>query len=519
MINSMTSFPDPRFAGKKAQNKPSVFKTALVGSLLASAGAGASLTGPKNANDKNALTQNSLSLDHAHLPLALSKAAQTNWDALILADPQDSFDGSDSPKNDLEEGPTNRKLLNKKHPHSSFRIRRWFSPVRPVQPRLLSEKNAQSAWNASSLTPLNYELFSQVTFPNTSPMTPAPLTPYTEAEIKAQLVPFLNKITGGNRTKNNQALAVFNDPMLKAKAPDAKIRAALASIKALGFDSVINAYKSNLFSVIKFNTIPFDSAIAYSVKLDGETQQQIWLDPRSQGEDWKLFIKTLIHEANHQDTNVDNAEELIASGIADITHGKVILAEPSLVTQGTKLTRRINTQLLSRIVTRGNNGELKLINSTKPTGLPWGSFAGLFDINKPEDVKASPGNPLLASLLRTFTGKTVRNPNFDWNTIQLLDQNQKYLSYSELLQAAKLLQLNVATPSRFKSLDEVAEGPAIAPSIAEFEAPASAPAPGPSDDQAMAPAPEAATSDANTRKLSRRLMAAVGLGAGFLGLG
>lgn len=517
MINSITSFPETRFAGKKAQKKPSVLKTALIGSLLASAGAGASLTGSKPNQDNKALSHpSSLGLDQAHLAHAMTQAKQTNWDELILSEPMDAFEADSSegkaPADPAENQASQRKLLN------SNLARPWgrrpYTSAKPFVPTALAmEKAAQSTWNASSLIPMNYELFSQYTFPNTSPMRPAPLKPYTEATIKAQLVPFLNKITGGNRVKNAQAMAVFNDPILKRKAPDAKIRAALACIKALGFDAAINTYRSNVFSNIKFSKPPEERAIGYSLRVVGETQQQVWLNPKYQGEDWRLFIETLLHEALHQDvriTKTDNAEELIASATTTPVNVKLGLLDPRLFTQGTELARRSNAGTLYTLLTRGPNGELRLLKSSKPNVLPLRSQAEAYGISKPEDVEVSRGNSLLASLLKTFTGKTVRNPNFDWNTIQLLDQNQKYLSYTELLQAAKLLQLNVATPRRLRSIDELAEGPAIAPSIAESMAVAAAPAPESSaidEEQAMAPAPEPANRDVNSRKLSRRFLA------------
>ncbi len=476
MINTTTPFPHPRFAGKKAQNKPSVFKTALIGSLLASAGAGASLTGAKPTQDKNALTQASpVGADQSHRALALTQGKQTDWDALILAEPADAFEaGSEDEKEpaDLAESKASqRKLLNTNASRTSGR-----QPyAAAVSPSISKEKAAQTAWNASSLAPRNFELFSKVTYPFTKPMKPAPLKPYTEARIKAELIPFLNKITGGNTVRNAQAMAVFNDPILKKKTNnDPKIRAMLASLQAMGFGAVVNTYKSNRFSTLKFHPVPFQDATGYSVRLNGETQQQVWLNPRYQGEDWKDLIDTVLHEALHDDTKGGNAEELINTALDSLLRIKVRLLDPSLVNKGTELSRRLNTLDFAKIATRGPNGELRLLTSTKPTPLPFGNFAAIFGIKKPQDVKASPGNPLLASLLKTFTGKTVTGiPNFDLKTIQLLEQNQKYLSYDELLQAARLLQLNVMVPrtprSIPRSMMELTENSDSGPTFTELD--------------------------------------------------
>ncbi len=472
MLQPTQFTPQPHFAGqKKKTSSQSILKTGFIGLLLGTAGSAAAFSNPRQNvldNMTGTPTADALELSHHHRQLLAS---------------------SPTPP---ASRPAPRQLI------------RRPSRVKPTPPPPHSQAILdQRLWNASSLTPKNYELFSKVTFPNTSPMTPAPLKPYTEAEIKAQLVPFLNKITGGNRTKNTQALAVFNDPILKQKTNnDPKIRAMLASLQALGFDSVINTYKSNRFSTLKFNPVPFQDATGYSVRFNNETQQQVWLNPRYQGEDWKQLIDTVLHEALHDDTTVGNAEELINTAMDSLVGTKVRLLDPTIVTQNTELSRRLNTASLYRMLSRGPNGELRM-NSTKPNVLPLRNFGARYGISKPEDVQPSPGNPLLASLLRTFTGKTVSKPNFDWNTIQLLDQNQKYLSYSELLQAAKLLQLNVATPKSpaprqlitFEELDS--EAPAPAPTLAEADqdlAPETAPA--------SAPAPEA-----NDRKRSRRLLA------------
>ncbi|WP_303672839.1 hypothetical protein [Vampirovibrio chlorellavorus] len=504
MINTTTPFPQPRFAGKKAQNKPSVFKTALIGSLLASSGAGASLTGAKANPDKNALTKASpLGVDH-HRALALTQGQQTDWDALILDEPGDAFEaGSEDekvPTEDAKSKASQRKLLNTNASRPSGR-QPYAAAV--ASPSLLKEKAAQAAWNASSLTPRNYELFSKVTFPFTKPMKPARLIPYTETSIKAQLVPFLNKITKGDKLKNAQALAVFNDPILKKKTNnDPKIRAMLASLQAMGFGAVVNTYKSNRFSTLKFHPVPFQDATGYSVRFSNETQQQVWLNPRYQGEDWKHLIDTVLHEALHDDAQGGNAEELINTAMGTLLEIKKRLLEPSLITQNTELSRRMNTAALARMASRGPNGELVLLNSAKPTGLPWGSFArlGLFDIKKPQDIKASPGNPLLASLIKTFTGKTVTGiPNFDWKTIQLLDQNQKYLSYEELVQAAKLLQLSVMIPRTPRSMMELTEGSNQGPTFTELEPEKMT--------TGVAATPEADAKDNKAPKLSRRFLA------------
>ncbi len=503
MINTTSPFPQPRFAGKKAQNKPSVFKTALIGSLLASSGAGASLTGAKPNQDKNALTQVSpLGVDHNHRALALTQGKQTDWDALILDEPGDAFEaGSEDEKvltDDAESKASQRKLLNTDASRPSGR-RPYAAAV--ASPSLLKEKAAQAAWNASSLTPRNYELFGKITFPFTKPMRPAPLRPYTEASIKAELLPFLNKITKGDKLKNAQALAVFNDPILKRKAPDAKIRAGLASIKALGFDAVIDAYKSNVFSEIIFNTIPYKGAIGYSVRLQGENQQRVWLAPEYKGEDWRLFIETLLHEALHQRAKINsgNAEELIAAATTVPVNVKLGLLDPKLFTQGTELARRTNAGTLYTMLTRGANGELRILKSAKPNVLPLGSLAAGYDIAKPADAQASPGNPVLASFLKILTGKTVKNPNFDWNTIQLLDQNQKYLSYEELVQAAKLLQLNVMIPRTTpRALMELTEDSNQGPTFTELEPEKMT--------TAAAATPETDAKDNKAPKLSRRLL-------------
>jgi hypothetical protein len=55
---------------------------------------------------------------------------------------------------------------------------------------------------------------------------------------------------------------------------------------------------------------------------------------------------------------------------------------------------------------------------------------------------STPGNAVLADMIKRVTGQTVSNPRFDANTLNLLDKGQIVMNPVELVNLAKALKLN-----------------------------------------------------------------------------
>jgi hypothetical protein len=127
-----------------------------------------------------------------------------------------------------------------------------------------------------------------------------------------------------------------------------------------------------------------------------------------------------------------------------------LLKAPELATSGTELARERNTELMARLNTRDQKGKLRLLTGNGnifPNGdVIFMSYSELF----PPTGDPTPGNLVLKQELQKAVGKGVTvpaRPNFDDNTIDLLDKNQGVFTDAQLVQLAKILKLDTSPPS------------------------------------------------------------------------
>ncbi len=449
MITSSRPLAQPLFAGKQKKT-PNPIKAGLIGLLLGSAGGAAALGNqPITLNSNSTVAGDSLSLAPYRQQLK-NPPSSAKWDALIST-------------KEPQTGKTkhNRKLLQE-------------TALPPLPAETPEDQAAREILQQPPFAPTDVNLFNPSSYPEASPTEPAPLVPQTDENFKVAIEEVLNKRFQGDTQKVQEGLALFDDPILKAKISPSRLRAAVAIMKGTACESAIDYFKSDAFGGMKFKVHGDpETNIASMVLPEDQNKLELWVNPRYIGEDFRLLPFFLAFEATNQDLdNLDkvNAEPLIAFAAASLEYLKLLTLYPELAQSNTELTRMANTMALNRYNTRDEQGNLRLFtytDNTKPGSVePYRHNVGeLFEINDPNEAYPTPGNDYLKSLLKNIAGKEVENPDFSTETLKLID-DQVYLSPTELIKAGQALKLNMTgteDPEMWDGLTNL-EAPAPAPS-------------------------------------------------------
>jgi hypothetical protein len=299
--------------------------------------------------------------------------------------------------------------------------------------------------------PTDINLFSPVAYPDATPMTPATGTPPTEAEARQMLEAYL--IEGEQNVQ--EGLALFDNPDLIAKVPNPSLRAGLVgSLGTAGepaIEFIMNA-KTDAglpkVAIIGFSDTPFDSSNLDVALVIGtaENQMAIPFNPKYKNETPFLFTPTLAHEVLHNDTLNAGYEEITAKAIESSIYLEQLALHPLLAALGTELSRRNNTNALTRL-NSGEGPKLGLFQSNANQPVLPGSplnFTNWFDQFPNTDLNETPGSEVLLQILALMApGATVpANTNFSMATLEFIDQHQANLSEAELTSAALALGLS-----------------------------------------------------------------------------
>ncbi len=324
---------------------------------------------------------------------------------------------------------------------------------------LTAFSGAASADSATDLlkqkpfAPTDTTLFSPVIYDG-PPLVPAAERQFTEQSIRAELQSLLEQRFGASDARVNEALAVFDDNDTKQLVPDPRLRAGLVSLKGTVGAPAIGGILNGSFEAVRFadaNELISPDIIAQVVTSTETNKPEILVNSKFQHEDFRQFSSVLAHESLHGDGIGGGQEELIANSIEAVVYGQMVSEDPQLALNGTKLTRRHNTQLMARLNSRDAQGRLRLLTSTGnvyPNGsIPLANFAAAFNLSVNPNT---PGNAVLRQMLANVVGSGVTvpdNPDFDDATANLLDLNQNALSDAEVVRLAEILKLNVYKPT------------------------------------------------------------------------
>ncbi|MEV5695355.1 hypothetical protein [Micromonospora globbae] len=286
--------------------------------------------------------------------------------------------------------------------------------------------------------PTNMNLFTPETYPQASPMVPAPPRRINETQLRVELVKALLLRAVRQPGVLVRALLIFEDPQIKKIIPDPNLRAALASLVGGPSEVSVDTIRSGIYTEVVFANLP-SSTIA---QVSGPPAR-ILFNERYRYEKFSLLGVAMAHETLHQDSAVSALEEYIATALHAGYFGQVLLEQPRLATGGTELTRRLNTLLMALLNTRDAKGRQSLTadrGNVFPGGKPLANFRSIF----PADLgPATPGNTDLDAFLSAMTRTQQRNSDFDQATADLLDARLLWASPEGRLRVAKLLQLDL----------------------------------------------------------------------------
>lgn len=297
---------------------------------------------------------------------------------------------------------------------------------------------AQDILKKAPFAPSDVNMFTPQVYSSAPALVPAS-KPKTLAELKSMICSIASKRFKGNTTLIKQALAVIDDPKLKAVVPDFRLRASLAMLKGTPGESAIDAIKNGNFKGVEFGPVLNDGT-GFVVIKPGDTKGTIVINPRLQYEDPRTLGTLLAHESLHSDDPSSQKEELVAHSIESIIWGQMIKEDPALARSGTEMVRRENTKLMALLNSRDTNGNIRLTTSqgnVYPGGTELANFATAFGPLGAD----TPGNATMQAMLKRITNLPMTGANFSDATVSTLDQNIKYFSATDWVTIARSLKL------------------------------------------------------------------------------
>jgi hypothetical protein len=279
----------------------------------------------------------------------------------------------------------------------------------------------------------------------TSPPGPAP----TEARVRSQLKSFLKGSTGAAA-----ALALFDRAAVRAKVPDATLRAALAAARVTLAQQVVDWFVSSPDVVVRYGGVPLG---VIAVVHDAGTPKQIVFSRNHAAEHFALLSGVFTHEILHLLPGAPPpTEEVILHAVDATVHMQLVARYPLLATSGTELTRQMNDEVLIFVKSRVPGSPKSAIIAPKGLGTAPGSAKSKHDLYehasdfhgygwaaKPEDK--SPAPPAFAPLLRKLLAPSVAIPKplaYSKKTAALFSRmNDTSLSPVDRLRVSVLLGL------------------------------------------------------------------------------
>jgi hypothetical protein len=299
--------------------------------------------------------------------------------------------------------------------------------------------------------PTDVSLFEPDVYSEAPPMVPAAQNPSGENAMRNKLKSLLEKRFGVGSTQVSQGLATYDATSTKAIVPSPRLRATLVSLKGTVGEPAIKGALDGTYGKIYFGTPPCPCDPVEQVFLpSGSTTLEVVFNQKYKYEDFRLLAPDMAHTVLHRDLQGGKKEGAVIASIQSLVYAQFVLESPSLATSGTSLARDANTELMARINSRDVNGKLRLFTSTGnifPGGNSVPYFAALFE---PLGDSANPGSSILKQMVRKVVGSGVTLPqlvNFDDNTLQLLDSNQKVFTNTQLVRLATILKLDTAPQS------------------------------------------------------------------------
>jgi hypothetical protein len=278
-------------------------------------------------------------------------------------------------------------------------------------------------------------------YPTGSAMSPATGSALSEAQVREQLRTFLGAWYGGNTTKSNQALALFDASHVKTMAPDADIRAALVSLSGTIWAPLLDHFlTSGRFHPARYGGLPVTAfARAY---VSGE-KLNIIFNSRHNREHFSRRIGAWTHEIGHDEADLARDEERVLHAVTAMGWGQVLIRNPEFASQNTELTRFMNSYLLQFLNSRENDSPQSEIVAPSGVGTAPGSpynapdFASIITFPAQTYDTRAP-----AAVLQVLSGLGVTGSQYGAALSGAFSNlNDNWLSDQQRLQLSVLLQM------------------------------------------------------------------------------
>ncbi|HKP89114.1 MAG TPA: thrombospondin type 3 repeat-containing protein [Thermoleophilaceae bacterium] len=288
-------------------------------------------------------------------------------------------------------------------------------------------------------------------------MTPATGGEPTEQQARGMLDAYFAAEFPGDTARQTAAKAVFDDATARSKVASPSLRAGLAALSGTLADSGI-AYALNAttpggqpkVASIAFGPLP-GRLYAQVQPATAADQVKIVVRDEYKAESPFLFTEILAHELLHQDTPDADYEEAANYALEQRLYLGQLVRHPGLARTGTELSRRLNTNALTRL-NSGSGATLGLyVTNGDKQVLPGSAWAASswWEVFGGGNTAATPGNDLLASYLantHTAGAPTCSGAQFNKALLDCIDQNgNDGLTSAELLAAARALKLDFDT--------------------------------------------------------------------------
>ena len=180
-------------------------------------------------------------------------------------------------------------------------------------------------------------------YPKAEPMEPATGVERASEEIRAELEAFVTKALGEDDPRAGETLALFDDPRVIERVPDAQLRAAFALLNITIAAPLIDEY---LDSGIHAGTLDWrETGWAFTeAAVTGEDGKRYTsMSERYRYEHFAHAAPSIVHALLHHDDRFSYPEDVIVLAVASVTYMQFLVIEPELAHHGTELSRFNNT--------------------------------------------------------------------------------------------------------------------------------------------------------------------------------
>ena len=247
-------------------------------------------------------------------------------------------------------------------------------------------------------------------YPEGAPMEPAASAPVDLQTVRADLNGFLVEALGADSADVRATLALFDDPAVQQRVPDARLRAAFVLLNLTIGAPLIDAYLTSPVYGGTLNWIETGRAFTEETWPGPDGKQHVGISSIYRFEHPAHVAPSIIHALTHHDANFSYPEDVVTLATVTVSYLQLVDLVPVIAYEGTELARINNTFAMA------------LLNSHK---------LGDSDIRVivPGGTSVLPGSPHDAadfwSLLFVSDGVSEPSPNYDQVLGNLLEPEIK----------------------------------------------------------------------------------------------